>query len=83
MNREAAPDTKDHVLEGIEEHHVVLWMLSELKDLDASRSRLTGTGAVPLSEGRATLGALAAAGRHTQQAARDSSSSSSRSAAPP
>jgi hemerythrin superfamily protein len=31
--REAAPDTKDHVLESIEEHHVVLWMLSELKDL--------------------------------------------------
>lgn len=32
--REAAPDTKDHVLESIEEHHVVLWMLSELKGLD-------------------------------------------------
>ncbi|MFG2749504.1 hemerythrin domain-containing protein [Streptomyces xanthophaeus] len=37
--REAAPDTKDHVLESIEEHHVVLWMLSELKDLDASDER--------------------------------------------
>ncbi|MFD4919201.1 hemerythrin domain-containing protein [Streptomyces virginiae] len=37
--REAAPDTKDHVLESIEEHHVVLWMLSELKDLDATDER--------------------------------------------
>ncbi|WP_442269975.1 hemerythrin domain-containing protein [Streptomyces sp. M-16] len=37
--REAAPDTKDHVLESIEEHHVVLWMLSELKDLDAADER--------------------------------------------
>ncbi|MFD8149129.1 hemerythrin domain-containing protein [Streptomyces sp. NPDC059708] len=37
--REAAPDTKDHVLESIEEHHVVLWMLSELRDLDAADER--------------------------------------------
>ncbi len=37
--REAAPDTADHVLESIEEHHVVLWMLSELKDLDAADER--------------------------------------------
>ncbi|MER5602915.1 hemerythrin domain-containing protein [Streptomyces sp. NPDC002265] len=37
--REAAPDTKDHVLEGVEEHHVVLWMLSELKDLDPADER--------------------------------------------
>ncbi|MEU0036678.1 MULTISPECIES: hemerythrin domain-containing protein [unclassified Streptomyces] len=37
--REAAPDTRDHVLESVEEHHVVLWMLSELKDLDASDER--------------------------------------------
>ncbi|MEU3721710.1 hemerythrin domain-containing protein [Streptomyces sp. NPDC031705] len=37
--REAAPDTKDHVLESIEEHHVVLWMLSELKDLDPGDER--------------------------------------------
>ncbi|MYV74976.1 hemerythrin domain-containing protein [Streptomyces sp. SID1046] len=37
--REAAPETKDHVLESIEEHHVVLWMLSELKDLDATDER--------------------------------------------
>lgn len=32
--REAAPDTRDHVLESIEEHHVVAWMLSELQNLD-------------------------------------------------
>nr|WSX47878.1 hemerythrin domain-containing protein [Streptomyces sp. NBC_00974] len=37
--REAAPDTKDHVLESVEEHHVVLWMLSELKDLDPTDER--------------------------------------------
>ncbi len=37
--REAEPDIKDHVLESIEEHHVVLWMLSELKDLDPADER--------------------------------------------
>ncbi|MGI5401335.1 hemerythrin domain-containing protein [Streptomyces sp. CA-135486] len=37
--REAAPDAKDHVLESVEEHHVVLWMLSELKDLDPADER--------------------------------------------
>ncbi|WP_043476558.1 hemerythrin domain-containing protein [Kitasatospora sp. MBT66] len=37
--REAAPDTKDHVLESIEEHHVVVWMLSELADLDPKDER--------------------------------------------
>ncbi|MFG2989625.1 hemerythrin domain-containing protein [Streptomyces sp. NPDC048257] len=37
--REAAPDTTDHILESIEEHHVVVWMLSELKDMDASDER--------------------------------------------
>ncbi|WP_444875822.1 hemerythrin domain-containing protein [Streptomyces turgidiscabies] len=37
--RESAPDTKDHVLESVEEHHVVVWMLSELKDLDPKDER--------------------------------------------
>ncbi|THA76083.1 hemerythrin domain-containing protein [Streptomyces sp. A0642] len=37
--REAAPDTKDDVLESVEEHHVMLWMLSELKDLDPADER--------------------------------------------
>jgi hemerythrin superfamily protein len=32
--KEAAPDSKEHVLESVEEHHVVAWLLSELKDLD-------------------------------------------------
>ncbi|MEV6648545.1 hemerythrin domain-containing protein [Amycolatopsis sp. NPDC051371] len=32
--REAVPETKDHVLESVEEHHVVVWMLSELLALD-------------------------------------------------
>ncbi|HEY4459534.1 MAG TPA: hemerythrin domain-containing protein [Pseudonocardiaceae bacterium] len=31
--REAVPETRDHVLESIEEHHVVMWLLSELVDL--------------------------------------------------
>jgi hypothetical protein len=30
-SREAAPDTKDLVLESVDEHYIVLWMLSELK----------------------------------------------------
>lgn len=32
--REAVPQTEDHVLESIEEHHVVVWMLSELTTLE-------------------------------------------------
>jgi hemerythrin superfamily protein len=32
--REAVPETTDHVLESIEEHHVVVWILSELIGLD-------------------------------------------------
>ena len=32
--RKVVPETEDHVLESIEEHHLVVWMLSELKDLD-------------------------------------------------
>ncbi|MFF0483200.1 hemerythrin domain-containing protein [Streptomyces sp. NPDC004435] len=38
--REAAPDTTDHILESIEEHHAVVWMLSELKGMDPSDERL-------------------------------------------
>jgi len=30
----AVPDTRDHVLESVEEHHVVAWLLSELQHLD-------------------------------------------------
>ncbi|MFG2007219.1 hemerythrin domain-containing protein [Spirillospora sp. NPDC048911] len=37
--REAAPDTKDHILESVEEHHVVVWMLSELSGMDPSDER--------------------------------------------
>ncbi|MEX0168307.1 hemerythrin domain-containing protein [Streptomyces sp. LMG1-1-1.1] len=37
--REAAPETTDHVLESVEEHHAVLWMLSELDGLDPSDER--------------------------------------------
>ncbi|SDW66856.1 Hemerythrin HHE cation binding domain-containing protein [Amycolatopsis xylanica] len=37
--REAAPDTKDHVLESVEEHHVVVWMLSELAGMSPEDER--------------------------------------------
>jgi hemerythrin-like domain-containing protein len=32
--RAEVPDTDDHVLESVEEHHVVAWLLSEVKNLD-------------------------------------------------
>ena len=32
--RRDVPDTVDHVLESVEEHHVVAWLLSELAKLD-------------------------------------------------
>lgn len=34
--RSGAPATGDPMLESIEEHHVVAWLVSELRDLDAS-----------------------------------------------
>ncbi|MEU6311682.1 hemerythrin domain-containing protein [Streptomyces sp. NPDC047014] len=37
--RQAAPDTTDHILESIEEHHAVVWMLSEIKDMDPGDER--------------------------------------------
>lgn len=37
--RKAVPATKDHVLESIEEHHVVVWMLSELAGIDPTDER--------------------------------------------
>ncbi len=37
--REAAPETADHVLESVEEHHVVVWMLAELAGLDPQDER--------------------------------------------
>ncbi|MFB9253594.1 hemerythrin domain-containing protein [Sphaerisporangium melleum] len=39
MARQDVPATEDHVLESVEEHHVVVWMLSELKDLDPKDER--------------------------------------------
>jgi hemerythrin superfamily protein len=39
--RKAAPGTKDHLLESIEEHHVVVWMLSELAGMDPADERFT------------------------------------------
>lgn len=34
--REGVPETTDEVLESVEEHHAVVWMLSELGGLDPS-----------------------------------------------
>lgn len=34
--REQVPETEEHVLESVEEHHVVAWLLSELQRLDPS-----------------------------------------------
>jgi hemerythrin superfamily protein len=39
--REAVAETKDDVLESLEEHHVVKWLLSELEDLDPKAERFT------------------------------------------
>ncbi|WP_328648926.1 hemerythrin domain-containing protein [Amycolatopsis sp. NBC_00348] len=32
--REAVPETRDHVLESVEEHHVMVWLMAELRTLD-------------------------------------------------
>src|SRR6478609_10053283 len=37
--REAAPGTADHVLESVEEHHVVVWLLAELAGLEPQDER--------------------------------------------
>ncbi len=37
--RALAPETKDHVLESLEEHHIVKWVLSELQDMDSHDER--------------------------------------------
>jgi hemerythrin superfamily protein len=37
--REKAPDVADEVLEGLEEHHIVKWTLSELEDMDPKAER--------------------------------------------
>jgi hemerythrin superfamily protein len=37
--RKAVPETEDHVLESLEEHHVVKWVLEELRDMDPKEER--------------------------------------------
>jgi hemerythrin superfamily protein len=37
--RESVPATSSHVLESVEEHHVVVWMLSELNGMDPEDER--------------------------------------------
>jgi hemerythrin superfamily protein len=37
--REAVPETEDHVLESLEEHHIVKWVLQELREMDPADER--------------------------------------------
>jgi hemerythrin superfamily protein len=37
--RTAVPETEDHVLESVEEHHIVAWVMSELVDLSPEDER--------------------------------------------
>ena len=39
--REAVPDASDEVLEALEEHHIVKWVLSELDGMDPTDERFT------------------------------------------
>src|SRR3984885_15109436 len=50
--RKAAPSTAAHVLESIEEHHVVVWMLSELAGMDPADGRFTAKGTVLIENAR-------------------------------
>ncbi|MER7578169.1 hemerythrin domain-containing protein [Streptomyces sp. NPDC126514] len=50
--REVAPGTQDHVLESIEEHHAVVWMLSELTSMDASDERFKAKMSVVMEQVR-------------------------------
>jgi hemerythrin superfamily protein len=44
--REAVPQTEEHVLESVEEHHVVMWMLSELSRTEPTDERFDAKMAV-------------------------------------
>jgi hemerythrin superfamily protein len=37
--RKAVPETEDHVLESLEEHHIVKWVCQELADMDPGDER--------------------------------------------
>ncbi|MFD5417036.1 hemerythrin domain-containing protein [Streptomyces sp. NPDC127069] len=50
--REAAPDTTDHILESIEEHHAVVWMLSEIKGMDPGDERFKAKMSVLMEQVR-------------------------------
>ncbi|GAA3506918.1 hemerythrin domain-containing protein [Streptomyces showdoensis] len=50
--RAAAPDTTDHILESVEEHHAVVWMLSELKDMDPGDERFKAKMSVLMEQVR-------------------------------
>lgn len=44
--KELSPDVEDHVLESLEEHHVVKWILSELDGMDPKHERFDAKVAV-------------------------------------
>ncbi len=44
--RQAVPETEDHVLESVEEHHVVVWLMSELTKLTPDDERYDAKVAV-------------------------------------
>jgi hypothetical protein len=48
--RAAVPDTASHVLESVEEHHVVVWMLSELSKMDPKDERYDAKVTVLIGE---------------------------------
>ncbi|MFF8835937.1 hemerythrin domain-containing protein [Streptomyces sp. NPDC015130] len=50
--RETAPNIKDHVPESVEEHHAVVWTLSELKAMDASDDRFKAKTTVSMGQVR-------------------------------
>jgi hemerythrin-like domain-containing protein len=37
--RKAVPETEDHILESLEEHHIVKWVLEELRDMSPEDER--------------------------------------------
>ncbi len=50
--RQAAPQTTDHILESIEEHHVAAWLLAELRDLDPQEEMYDAKVAVLIEQMR-------------------------------
>ncbi|MEV4415804.1 hemerythrin domain-containing protein [Catellatospora sp. NPDC049609] len=50
--RQAVPQTTDHILESVEEHHVAAWLLSELRDLEPEDEKFDAKVAVLIEQMR-------------------------------